>query len=139
VIIKELFLQNENEFMVESKDWVPTLWFRFERDPFNWNVIEFALHADVKASLEDVVYLGVFFDDEEKPRIVLESDLPYYWIRKGKADLWDLPFGKHEVTIALRSKQAKPCWHRQIDVYITRFYTLKEMIGVLTPIILGGR
>jgi len=138
MIKKELFLENENEFTVESTSWVPTLYFRMSKDGFNYNIIEISIAAEIKATFGDKAYLGVFIGEEEKPRIVVETDLPYYWVRKGVASTWDLPFGKHEVTIALKSDKGNPCGQRQLDFYISRFFDMKELLGFIIPISILG-
>jgi hypothetical protein len=136
----EHFHGDEIEVSVASKDWQPAKTLEFEKDGFNYNIIKMLILADLKVAPEETKgYLGVFVNDEVKPRAVIESDLTFSNVFKKEIDVLNLPFGKHRLTLKMKSEQGYPVTNTFLEVHITRFYNLYEMAGFVIPLtLLGG-
>ena len=125
----ELFHSDEIEILVESKSWIPVKSLRFIRDPFNYNIFKILLQMNLKVTFGDVGYAGLFIDNEENPRIILKTDLPYEYPFKGEADVHNVSYGEHTLTIKMKSEQGKPFRNTLMEIYITRYPTLYELTG----------
>jgi hypothetical protein len=137
MIKSEHYHTDEIETSVASVDWVPVKTLEFEKDGFYKNIIKMHVTADLVVSPEETKgFMGFFINDEEKPRAVIESDLTFSHPFKTEFDLMSLPFGKHKFTVKMKSEQGYKVTNTFIEIYITRFYNIYEMVGSLTPMII---
>jgi hypothetical protein len=136
----EHYHTDEVEISVASKEWKPVKFLEFEKDGFNYNIIKMLILADLKVAPEETKgYLGIFVNDEVNPRGVIESDLTFSNIFKKEIDVLNLPFGKHTLTLKMKSEQGYTVTNTFWEVHITRFYNLYEMAGLVIPLtLLGG-
>jgi len=125
---------DEYEIAVQGKEWQPAKSIKLIKDPFNFNVVKITMNVEAKVKFGDKGWIALFIDDEPKPRIVVETDLPYYYSKKGEADTWDLPYGHHTLKLKAKTAQGKPIALRTWEIYITRFFNLKELIGFIVPL-----
>ena len=125
----ELFHSDETEVIVEAKSWIPVKSLRFIRDPFNYNIFKILLQMNLKVTFGDAGYAGLFIDNEEKPRIILKTTLPYEYPFKGEADIHNVSYGEHTLTIKMKSEKGKPFRNTLMEIYITRYPTLYELTG----------
>jgi len=132
----ELFHGDETEVLVESEEWIPVKVLRFVKDPFNYNIFRITLQMNLKVTFGDVGYAGLFIDNEENPRILLKTDLPFEHPFKGEADIHNLPYGEHRLTVKMKSEQGKPFRNTLLEIYITRYPTLYEIAGQVATWIL---
>jgi len=133
----EHYHTDEIDVLVASKEWVPVKTLMFEKHPFYMNIFEFRIIADLKVALEETKgYLGIFIDDEEKPRVVIESDLPFNYLFKAHFNVIDLPYGKHKMVVKMRSERGYSVSNQFFEVHVTRFYNLYEMAGLFIPIVM---
>jgi len=132
----ELFHGDETEVVVESKSWIPVKKLRFIRDPFNYNIFKILLQMNLKVTFGDTGYAGLFIDNEENPRIILKTTLPYEHPFKGEADIHNVSYGEHTLTIKMKSEKGKPFRNTLMEIYITRYPTLYELTGQIAPWIL---
>ena len=84
---------------------------------------------NLKVTFGDVGYAGLFIDNEENPRILLKTDLPYEYPFKGEADVHNMSYGEHTLTIKMKSEQGKPFRNTLMEICITRYPTLYELTG----------
>ena len=140
MLVTQHYHTDEIECSVEAKNWVPVKTLQLVKDPFNMNIIKVHIAADcIVAPEETKGYLGIFINNEEKPRTVIESDLPFSYIFRKEFDVWDLPAGQHKLIIKMKSENGFKVSNTYFEVKITRFYTIYEMVGTFTPLfILAG-
>jgi len=120
---------------VESKEWVEVKVLDFEKDPFQYNIIRIKVLADLIVAPEETKgYLGVFIDNEEKPRAVIESDLTFQHIFKTEFDAINIPYGRHTLKIKMKSEQGYKITNTFLEIHITRFYNIYKMIVLITSI-----
>ena len=79
-------------------------------------------------------YMGIFIDDEPNPRAVIESDLTFPHIFKVEFDTINVPYGRHSLKIKMKSEQGYKVTNSFLEIHITRFMNLYEMLGLLIPI-----
>jgi len=131
----EHYHTDEFEVTVESKEWREAKILDFNKDPFQYNIIMMKVLADLVIPIEETKgYLGVFIDNEEKPRGVIESDLTFSHIFKTEFYVWDLPFGKHTLKIKMKSENGYPITNTFLEVHITRFFNMMEMASLIVPL-----
>ena len=125
----ELFHGDEIEILVEATSWIPVKTLRFIRDPFNYNIFKILLQMNLQVTFGDVGYAGLFIDDEENPRILLKTDLPFGYTFKGEADIHNVSYGEHRLTIKMKSEQGKPFRNTLMEIYVIRYPSLYELTG----------
>ena len=125
----ELFHGDEIEIMVESKNWMPVKTLRFIRDPFNYNIFKIILQMNLQVTFGDIGYVGLFIDNEENPRILLKTDLPFEYPFKGEADIHNVSYGEHRLIIKMKSEQGKPFKNTLMEIYVVRYPNLYELTG----------
>ncbi|MEM3356763.1 MAG: hypothetical protein QW166_02935 [Candidatus Bathyarchaeia archaeon] len=79
-------------------------------------------------------WLGFFIDDEEKPRAVIESDLIFSHIFKTEFETINVPYGKHTLKVKMKSQNGYPAANTFLEIHITRWMNLQEMLGLMLPI-----
>jgi len=122
------------EVSITSKEWKPAKVLDFEKEPFQYNIIKIKVLADLIVPPEETKgYLGIFIDDEEKPRAVIESDLTFSHIFKVEFDTINVPYGKHTIKIKMKSQQGYPVTNTFLEIHITRFLNIYELAGFLVP------
>jgi len=84
---------------------------------------------NLKVMFGDVGYVGLFIDDEENPRIILKTDLPYEYPFRGEADIHNVSYGEHRLTVKMKSERGNPFRSTLTEIYITRYPTLYEITG----------
>lgn len=135
----EHYHTDEIEVSVASKEWKSAKVLEFDKDPFNYNIIKMRVLADLVVPVEETKgFLGVFIDDEEKPRAVIESDLTFSNVFKTEFDTINIPYGKHKLKIKMKSEQGYPVVNSFLEIHITRWMNIYEMIGLVMPIELLG-
>jgi len=135
----EHYHTDEIEVAIASTEWTPVKTLFFEKHPFNMNIMELQIVADLKVPIEETKgYLGIFIGDEESPRAVIESDLPYSYLFRVRFNVMDLAWGKHKLTVKLKSDHGYKVSNQYLEVYITRFYNFYELIGLFIPIVMLG-
>lgn len=125
---------DEYEIAVEGTEWQPAKSIKLIKDAFNFNVVKIMMTVEAKVKIGDKGWIGLFINDEPEPRIVVETDLPYYYPTKGEADTWNVPFGLHVLKLKGKTKQGRPLAIRTWEIYTTRFFNLHELIGFIVPI-----
>jgi hypothetical protein len=135
VIKTEHYHTDEIPVSVSSKEWVEAKVLDFEKDPFQYNIIKMKVLADLYVSPEETKgFLGVFIDDELNPRAVIESDLTFHHIFKAEFDTINVSYGRHTLKIKMKSEQGYRVTNSFLEIHITRFMNLYEMLGLLIPI-----
>lgn len=136
MIRTEHYHTDEIPISVESKEWVEAKVIDFTKDPFQYNIIRMKILADLMVAPEETKgYLGIFIDEEPNPRAVIESDLTFPHIFKVEFDTINIPYGRHTLKIKMKSEQGYKITNTFLEIHITRFYNIYEMIGLITPII----
>ena len=139
MIKTEHYHTDEIEVSIASKDWKEAKILDFEKDPFHNNIIKVRVFADLIVPPEETKgFLGVFIDNEPQPRAVIKSDLTFSHIFKTEFETYNVPFGRHTLKIKLKSEQGYPIVNTFLEIHITRFYNLYEMVGLLLPIEILG-
>ena len=139
MIRTEHYYTDEIEVSVESKDWVEAKVLEFEKDPFQYNIIRMKVLADLIVTVEETKgFLGVFIDDEPNPRAVIESDLTFPHIFKVEFDTINVPYGRHTLKIKMKSEQGYRVTNSFLEVHITRWFNIYEMIGQIIPLAITG-
>jgi len=140
VMIKtEHYHTDEIEVSVESKEWVEVKALDFTKDPFQYNIIQMKVLADLYVSIEETKgFLGVFIDDEPNPRAVIESDLTFPHVFKVEFDTINVPYGRHTLKIKMKSEQGYRVTNSFLEVHITRWYNLYEMMAQMIPLAIMG-
>jgi len=139
MIKTEHYHTDEIEVSVSSKEWKTVKVLDFDKDPFYNNIIKMRILADLMVPPEETRgFLGIFIDDEKEPRAIIESDLTFSYIFKTEFGTYNVPFGRHKLKIKLKSEQGYPVVNSFLEVHITRFYNLYEMVGLILPIELLG-
>ncbi len=137
MIRTEHYHTDEVAVSVESKEWVEAKVLDFEKDPFQYNIIRMKVLADLVVAPEETKgFLGVFIDDEPNPRAVIESDLTFNHVFKAEFDTINVPYGRHTLKIKMKSENGYKTTNTFLEIHITRFYNLYEMIGSMTPIVI---
>lgn len=120
---------------VSSKEWQTAKILDFDKDPFNCHIIKMRVLADLIVPVEETKgYLGVFIDEEEKPRAIIESDLTFSHIFKVEFDTINVPYGRHTLKIKMKSENGYPVTNTFLEIHITRWMNLQEMLGLMLPI-----
>ncbi len=139
MIRTEHYHTDEVEVSVTSKEWKAAKVLDFDKDPFQYNIIRIKVLADLVVPPEETKgKLGIFIDDEEKPRAVIESDLTFSHIFKTEFDAINIPYGKHSLKIKMKSEQGCPATNTFLEIHITRWMNIYEMVGLALPIRLLG-
>ena len=124
---------------IASKEWREAKVLDLVKDPFQYNIIKIKVLADLVVPPEETKgYLGVFINDEEKPRATIATDLTFSHIYKMEFDTLDLPYGRHTLKIKMKSEQGYSVTNSFLEVHITRWMNLYEMIGFTIPLALFG-
>ena len=134
MLIKEPYYYDDTPTLIEATDWIEVKTFELNRDPFTSNIIKLYFEIVLKCSVGETGEVGIFIDDEENPRAIKQYDLTFYHPIQLEIDTTNLSWGKHKITLCMRSKNGKPFYNTLFRVTALRFYTLWELVGYLTPI-----
>jgi len=135
----EHYHTDEIEVSVESKEWKEAKVLDFDKDPFQYNIVAIKVLADLIVPPEETKgFLGIFIDNEENPRATIESDLPFSHIFKAEFYTWNVPYGRHTLKVKMKSENGYPVTNTFLEIHITRFFNLYEMLGLVTPIVVLG-
>ena len=135
----EHYHSDEIEVSVASKEWKAAKMLQFDKDPFNYNIIKMRVLADLAVPVEETKgWLGCFIDDEPNPRAFIETDLTFPNIFKMEFDTINVPYGRHTLYIKMKSENGFPVKNSFLEVHITRWMNLYEMVGFTIPLALFG-
>ena len=135
MIKEEHYHTDEIPVSVSSKEWREAKVLDFTKDPFNYNIIRMRVLADLIVPVEETRgWLGIFIDEEEKPRAVIESDLTFSHIFKAEFETINVPYGKHTLKVKMKSENGYPVTNTFLEIHITRWMNLHEMLGLILPI-----
>ena len=135
MIKEEHYHTDEIPVSVSSKEWREAKLLDFTKDPFNYNIIRMRVLADLIVPVEETRgWLGIFIDDEEKPRAVIESDLTFSHIFKTEFETINVPYGKHTLKVKMKSENGYKVTNTFLEIHITRWMNLHEMLGLILPI-----
>jgi len=135
LIKEEHYHTDEIPVSVSSKEWREAKLLDFTKDPFNYNIIRMRVLADLIVPVEETRgWLGIFIDDEEKPRAVIESDLTFSHIFKTEFETINVPYGKHTLKVKMKSENGYKVTNTFLEIHITRWMNLHEMLGLILPI-----
>lgn len=130
MIKNEIYYYDETETTVEdTTDWIETKQIDITRDPFNYNFIKLIFDLTLKCPIGKKGQAAIFIDNEENPRLTIDHDIPYNTPIHKEIDTYNLTYGKHTITLALKGSIT----NTQYKITVLRLWTLPELIGNLTP------
>jgi len=135
MIKTEHYHTDEIEVSKATKQWETVKVLEFEKDPFQNNIIKMTIYADLVTPPEETkAWLGIFIDEEDKPRTTIESDLTFSYIFKTSFETYNIAPGKHTLKIKLKSEQGYRVVNSFLEIHVTRFYNIYELLGLIVPI-----
>jgi hypothetical protein len=131
MIKNEPYYYDETTTTVDSEDWIETKYIDINRDPFNYNFIKLIFDIGLKCPAGEKGEAAIFIDEEEKPRLTIQFDLPFLDIVHREIDTYNVSWGNHKIILCLKGKIT----NKQLKISVLRIYTLPEIVGQLTPIL----
>lgn len=131
MIKNEPYYYDETECTVEdATDWIEVKQINITRDPFNYNFIKLIFDLALKCPVGEKGEAAIFIDEEEKPRLTIPFDLPFFDVVHKEMDTYNISWGNHKITLCLKGKIT----NTQIKIGVLRIMTLWEIAGLITPI-----
>ncbi|MEM2281324.1 MAG: hypothetical protein QXZ68_04975 [Candidatus Bathyarchaeia archaeon] len=129
----EIYFYDETEYTVDDVDfWVPIKEIEITKDPYNYHFISLKFTLSLKCPIGKSGEAAIFVNDEENPRLTIQYDKPFQDYVIKEVNVYDLKFGKHKLTLALKGSIT----NIQFKIEVLRFYTMVELVADLIPIML---
>ncbi|MEM2281271.1 MAG: hypothetical protein QXZ68_04710 [Candidatus Bathyarchaeia archaeon] len=129
----EIYFYDETERTVEEADfWVPIKQVEITKDAYNYHFINLKFTLSLKCPIGKSGEAAIFINDEENPRLTIKYDKPFQDYVIKEINVYDLNFGKHKLTLALKGSIT----NIQFKIEVLRFYTMVELLADLVPIML---
>jgi hypothetical protein len=129
----QIYYYDETPCTVEDvKDWIPVKAIEITKDPYNYHFIQLKFTLSLKCPIGKTGEAAVFIDKEQQPRITFIYDKSYQDYVIGECQTYDLNYGKHKITLAMKGSITNV----QFKVEVLRFYTMIEMLAEYLPLAL---
>jgi hypothetical protein len=129
----QIYYYDETPCTVEDvKDWIPVKTIEITKDAYNYHFIQLKFTLSLECPFGKSGEAAVFINQEQKPRLTVQYNKPYQDYVIGECQTYDLNYGKHKITLALKGSITNV----QFKIEVLRFYTMVEMLAEYLPLAL---
>jgi hypothetical protein len=129
----QIYYYDETPSTVEDvKEWIPVKTIEITKDPYNYNFIQLKFTLSLECPIGKSGEAAVFINNEQKPRLTFQYNKPFQDYVIGECQTYDLNYGKHKITLALKGSITNV----QFKIEVLRLFTMVEMLAEYLPLAL---